>query len=56
MFCFMQTYLPLEQEILSQVNKELDILSTQIRNYLQNKESKLKEQEMSQVELEIAYL
>lgn len=54
--CFMQTYAPLEQEILSQVNKELTILNAQIRNYLQNKETELREREMSQMELEIAYL
>ena len=56
MLCFMQTYTPLENEILSQVNKELEILNVQIRSYLQNKETELRKREMDQVELEIAYL
>jgi len=56
MLCFIETYTPLEQEILGEVNKELEILNTQIKIYLQNKEITTREEEMNKVELEIAYL
>lgn len=53
---FIETYAPLEKAILSHVNKELEILNAQIRSYLSNKEIKLKDQEMREIEQEIAYL
>ncbi|NCP76527.1 hypothetical protein GW819_00280 [Candidatus Gracilibacteria bacterium] len=56
MLCFIETYTPLEQEILGEVNKELEILNAQIKSYLQNKETTMREEEMNKVELEIAYL
>jgi len=56
MLCFIETYTPLEQEILGEVNKELEILNAQIKSYLQNKETTMREEEMNKEELEIAYL
>lgn len=54
--CFIQTYTPLENEILSQVNKELEILNMQIKNYIQNKETELKKLELYKIEQELVYL
>lgn len=54
--CFMETYAPMEKEILGQVNKELEVLNMQIKNYLRKQEIQLREQELDEVEQEIAYL
>lgn len=56
MLSFIETYTPLENEILSQVNKEIELLNIQIKQYLENKEMELKKQEIDQVDLEIVYL
>lgn len=53
---FMDKYIPLEKEILTQVNTELELLSTQIRKYLQKQEWQLQKQEMKDLEQEIACL
>ncbi|MDD5377365.1 MAG: hypothetical protein PHH16_04620 [Candidatus Gracilibacteria bacterium] len=56
LLCFMDTYTPMEKEILEQVNRELETLNAQMRNYLRNKEAELKRQEVDQMDLELAYL
>lgn len=53
---FMETYTPMEKEVLSQVNKELEVLNLQIKNYLREQEMQLREQELDEAEKEIAYL
>lgn len=53
---FIEKYAPLEKNILSQVNKELEILNSQIKSYLWNEEKKFKQQEINEMEQKIAYL
>ncbi len=56
MTSFMETYAPMEQEILNQVNSELALLNSQIKSYLKTKEEEQKKQEIGQMEMEMAYI
>lgn len=56
MACFMEMYIPMEQEIMNHINEELEILNMQIKRHIENNEMKLKEQEIMSMEQEIAYL
>lgn len=54
---FMETYAPIEKEILDQVNRELELLNAQIKTHIKNKEDELRAQEMHYLEQELfAYL
>lgn len=53
---FIDTYASLEQEILTQVNKELVILNAQIKNYLHFTEATQKEQDIREMEQEIMFI
>lgn len=56
MACFLEKYAPIEKEILEQVNKELEMLTAQIRNYLKNKEGEIRVRDAEKIEQELAYL